>query len=68
MFSNSMQYEYISTLSGGERRRLYLLQTLMMAPNFLILDEPTNDLDVQTLSILEDFLESFDGVLSYRFA
>ena len=63
MFSHSMQYEYISTLSGGERRRLYLLQTLMMAPNFLILDEPTNDLDVQTLSILEDFLESFDGVL-----
>jgi len=62
-FPRTMQYEYISTLSGGERRRLYLLRTLMMAPNFLLLDEPTNDLDIQTLSILEDYLETFDGVV-----
>ena len=62
-FPRSMQYEFISTLSGGERRRLYLLRTLMMAPNFLLLDEPTNDLDIQTLSILEDYLETFDGVV-----
>lgn len=62
-FPRPMQQAYISTLSGGERRRLYLLRTLMMAPNLLLLDEPTNDLDIQTLSILEDYLESFEGVL-----
>ncbi len=62
-FSRPMQLEYISTLSGGERRRLYLLRTLMMAPNVLLLDEPTNDLDIETLSILEDYLDDFDGVL-----
>ena len=62
-FPHAMHYEYISTLSGGERRRLYLLRTLMLAPNFLLLDEPTNDLDIQTLSILEDYLETFEGVV-----
>lgn len=62
-FPRPMQQAYISTLSGGERRRLYLLRTLMMAPNFLLLDEPTNDLDIQTLSVLEDYLETFAGVL-----
>ena len=62
-FPRSMQQAYISTLSGGERRRLYLLRTLMMAPNFLLLDEPTNDLDIQTLTTLADYLEAFAGVL-----
>ncbi len=62
-FPRPMQRAYISTLSGGERRRLYLLRTLMMAPNVLLLDEPTNDLDIETLSILEDYLDDFDGVL-----
>jgi len=62
-FPRPMQRAYISTLSGGERRRLYLLRTLMMAPNLLLLDEPTNDLDIETLSILEDYLDDFDGVL-----
>lgn len=56
-------YIYISKLSGGEKRRLYLLSILMRSPNVLILDEPTNDLDIQTLSILEDYLESFDGAV-----
>jgi ATP-binding cassette subfamily F protein uup len=63
MFSRPDQQRYISTLSGGERRRLYLLRTLMMAPNVLLLDEPTNDLDIQTLSILEDYLSDFNGVV-----
>jgi len=62
-FPRPMQQAYISTLSGGERRRLYLLRTLMMAPNVLLLDEPTNDLDIETLSILEDYLDDYDGVL-----
>ncbi len=62
-FPRPMQQAYIRTLSGGERRRLYLLRTLMMAPNVLLLDEPTNDLDIETLSILEDYLDDFDGVL-----
>ena len=56
-------YIYISKLSGGEKRRLYLLSILMRSPNVLILDEPTNDLDIQTLSILEDYLESFNGAV-----
>jgi len=56
-------YIYISKLSGGEKRRLYLLSVLMQSPNILLFDEPTNDLDIQTLSILEDYLESFDGVV-----
>ncbi len=52
-----MQWSKIEKLSGGERRRLYLLRVLMSAPNVLILDEPTNDLDIQTLTILEDYLD-----------
>ena len=62
-FSHSVQYSYVSTLSGGERRRLQLLMVLIQNPNFLILDEPTNDLDIQTLNALEDFLEDFKGCL-----
>ncbi|GAA0240003.1 ABC-F family ATP-binding cassette domain-containing protein [Metaclostridioides mangenotii] len=63
LFSSSMQYTQINRLSGGERRRLHLLRVLMMAPNVLLLDEPTNDLDITTLNILEDYLDSFDGVI-----
>ncbi|MEK7433141.1 MAG: ABC-F family ATP-binding cassette domain-containing protein [Cyanobacteriota bacterium] len=63
MFPSSMHYTQISKLSGGERRRLYLLHILLKNPNFLIFDEPTNDLDIKTLSILEDFLNEFDGCL-----
>lgn len=63
MFPRSMQYTYISKLSGGERRRLYLLRVLMQEPNVLFLDEPTNDLDTQTLTILEEYLEHFPGVV-----
>jgi len=61
LFSRKQQQVYISQLSGGERRRLYLLSVLMKNPNFLILDEPTNDLDILTLNILEDFLMDFPG-------
>jgi ATP-binding cassette subfamily F protein uup len=63
LFSRSQQQVYVSQLSGGERRRLYLVTVLMKNPNFLILDEPTNDLDVMTLQVLEDFLEDFPGCL-----
>ncbi|WP_319796326.1 ATP-binding cassette domain-containing protein, partial [Bilophila wadsworthia] len=56
LFPSSIQYTTISRLSGGERRRLYLLRILMEAPNVILLDEPTNDLDIQTLTILEDYL------------
>ncbi len=63
LFSPEEQYSYIYKLSGGERRRLYLCTVLMKAPNFLILDEPTNDLDIVTLQILEDYLKSFKGCL-----
>lgn len=63
LFPPEMQYARIAKLSGGERRRLYLLNVLMSNPNFLIFDEPTNDLDIKTLSILEDFLEDFRGCL-----
>lgn len=62
-FEPNTQYNYFSNLSGGERRRLYLLRTLMANPNFLILDEPTNDLDVYTLMLLEDFLRHYQGCL-----
>lgn len=61
LFTRPQQQVYVSQLSGGERRRLYLLTVLMRNPNFLILDEPTNDLDVLTLQVLEDFLEDFPG-------
>ncbi|MBV5257587.1 ABC-F family ATP-binding cassette domain-containing protein [Synechococcus moorigangaii CMS01] len=61
LFPPDQQYAPIHKLSGGEKRRLFLLKVLMGAPNLLILDEPTNDLDVQTLSILEDYLEDFNG-------
>lgn len=63
LFPSSMQYTVIGKLSGGERRRLYLLRILMEAPNVLLLDEPTNDLDIQTLTILEDYLDSFQGIV-----
>ena len=63
LFTPSQQYNLVSTLSGGERRRLYLLTILMKNPNFLILDEPTNDLDILTLQVLEDFLMDFKGCL-----
>lgn len=61
LFSRKQQQVYVSQLSGGERRRLYLLTVLMRNPNFLILDEPTNDLDIMTLNVLEDFLMEFPG-------
>ena len=61
LFTPNQQYSPIHKLSGGEKRRLFLLQVLMEAPNVLILDEPTNDLDVQTLAILEDYLDNFNG-------
>ena len=63
LFEGAVQYSKIEKLSGGERRRLYLLSILMEAPNVLILDEPTNDLDIQTLTILEDYLDGFDGIV-----
>lgn len=63
LFTGSMQYAPIGKLSGGEKRRLYLCHVLMEAPNVLILDEPTNDLDIKTLMILEDYLDSFPGIL-----
>ncbi len=63
LFSPDMQWTEINRLSGGERRRLYLLGILMGAPNILLLDEPTNDLDIQTLAILEDYLERFNGAV-----
>jgi len=63
LFTSEMMYAPIEKLSGGERRRLYLVRTLMKDPNFLILDEPTNDLDIPTLESLEDFLDSFAGSL-----
>lgn len=62
-FDDTTQYNYYGNLSGGERRRLYLLKVLMANPNFLILDEPTNDLDIYTLEILEEFLENYKGCL-----
>lgn len=63
LFPPDQQYSYIEKLSGGERRRLYLLRILMEAPNVLFLDEPTNDLDIATLTLLEDYLDSFDGIV-----
>ncbi len=63
LFPKDMHYSYVRKLSGGERKRLYLLTILMSNPNFLILDEPTNDLDIITLNVLEDFLQEFPGCL-----
>ena len=63
LFPSSVQYTVIGKLSGGEKRRLYLLRILMEAPNVLLLDEPTNDLDIRTLTILEDYLDSFAGIV-----
>lgn len=63
LFPPESQYNPIGNLSGGERRRLYLLKVLMSAPNVLILDEPTNDLDIATLAVLEDYLDSFEGIV-----
>jgi len=63
LFPRSQQRVYVSQLSGGEKRRLHLLTILIKNPNFLILDEPTNDLDIITLNVLEDFLEDYSGCL-----
>lgn len=63
LFDSAIQYTPIGKLSGGEKRRLYLLKVLMEAPNVLILDEPTNDLDIPTLTVLEDYLDSFVGIV-----
>ena len=63
LFDPAMQYAPIAKLSGGEKRRLYLLKVLMEAPNVLLLDEPSNDLDIPTLTILEDYLDSFAGIV-----
>lgn len=63
LFTPEIQYNPIGKLSGGEKRRLYLLKILMTAPNVLILDEPTNDLDIATLTILEDYLDYFEGIV-----
>ena len=63
LFPSHIQYTAISKLSGGEKRRLYLLRILMEAPNVILLDEPTNDLDIQTLTILEDYLDTFPGIV-----
>jgi ATP-binding cassette subfamily F protein uup len=63
LFDKEQQYQYVSTLSGGEKRRLYLCTVLMRNPNLLILDEPTNDLDIPTLNALEDFLIDLDVCL-----
>ena len=63
LFSPSQQYDYVGKLSGGERQRLHLCTVLMQSPNFLILDEPTNDLDIPTLNVLEEYLKNFRGCL-----
>lgn len=63
LFDGNMQYTPIEKLSGGEKRRLYLCKVLMSSPNVLILDEPTNDLDIPTLTILEDYLDAFQGII-----
>ena len=63
LFSPNQQYDYVSKLSGGERQRLHLCTVLMRSPNFLILDEPTNDLDIPTLNVLEQYLKNFRGCL-----
>jgi len=63
LFSKDMQWTYIHKLSGGEKRRLYLLKVIMESPNVIILDEPTNDLDIDTLNVLESYIDDFDGII-----
>src|SRR5690606_7092751 len=63
LFPPEKQYNLVSRLSGGEKKRLQLMRVLMANPNFLILDEPSNDLDIDTLNVLEEFLENYGGVL-----
>lgn len=63
LFDGTLQYQRIEKLSGGEKRRLYLCKVLITAPNVLILDEPTNDLDISTLQVLEDYLDTFPGII-----
>ncbi len=63
LFARDKHWQLVATLSGGEKRRLYLLTVLMSNPNFLVLDEPTNDLDIDTLQVLEDYLQTYDGCL-----
>jgi ATP-binding cassette subfamily F protein uup len=63
LFSPNQQYDFVAKLSGGERQRLHLCTVLMRSPNFLILDEPTNDLDIPTLNVLEQYLKNFRGCL-----
>ncbi|EKC79552.1 ABC transporter ATP-binding protein, partial [human gut metagenome] len=63
LFTPQTQYNFVAKLSGGERRRLYLCTILMRNPNFLVLDEPTNDLDILTLQVLEEYLQSYSGCL-----
>ena len=65
LFSGTLQWTPIAKLSGGEKRRLYLLRILMSAPNVLLLDEPTNDLDLETISILEEFIDNFNGAIIF---
>ena len=65
LFPPDLQYTEISRLSGGEKRRLYLLRVLMEAPNVLLLDEPTNDLDLETMGILESFIDDFNGAIIF---
>lgn len=65
LFDGTLQWTPIARLSGGEKRRLYLLRILMAAPNVLLLDEPTNDLDLQTMAILESFIDKFDGAIIF---
>ena len=67
LFPPKQQWTPIRKLSGGEKRRLYLLSVLMSAPNVLILDEPTNDLDIETLEVLEDYLDGFAGIVITSF-
>ena len=63
LFTPEMQYTPVEKLSGGEKRRLYLLSVLMQGANVLLLDEPSNDLDIATVTILEDYLNSFEGIV-----
>ncbi len=68
LFPPEVQYSYVARLSGGEHKRLYLCTILIQSPNFLILDEPTNDLDIVTLGVLEEYLQAFKGVRDRGFA